>query len=91
MLVVNKLDLVPPEERDGRVAALVRALRWKGPVLRISALTGDGTRELTYAVQAWLDEHPAGAATAAHGEGVTEEPILLKPAPVTPRRRRAAP
>jgi GTP-binding protein len=88
MLVLNKLDLVPPEERDARVATFVRALRWKGPVFRISALTGDGTRELTYAVQAWLDEHPVEAAPAAPVESVTEAPVVVRPAPVKARRRR---
>ena len=90
MLVLNKLDLVPPEERDARVAALARALRWKGPVLRISALTGEGTRELVYAVQQWLDEHPAQAVVAAQVDGANDEPLIVKPAPVTARRRRAA-
>jgi GTP-binding protein len=92
MLVLNKLDLVPPEERDARVAAFVRALRWKGPVLRISAINGEGTRELVYAVQDWLDRHPpSDGQPAAQGEGVTEETLVIKPAPLRARRRRASP
>ncbi|HEY1325364.1 MAG TPA: GTPase ObgE [Casimicrobiaceae bacterium] len=92
MLVLNKLDLVPPEERDTRVAAFVRALRWKGPVLRISAINGEGTRELVYAVQDWLDRHPpSDGQPAAQGEGVTEETLVIKPAPLKARRRRASP
>ena len=90
MLVLNKLDLVPPEERDARVSALVRALRWKGPVARISAMTGEGTRELVYAVQEWLDRNPPieGVTAAAQGEGVTDVAVVLKPEPIKPRRRR---
>jgi GTP-binding protein len=90
MLVLNKLDLVPPEERDARVSALVRALRWKGPVARISAMTGEGTRELVYAVQEWLDRNPPieGITAAAQGEGVTDVAVVLKPEPIKPRRRR---
>ena len=90
MLVLNKLDLVPPEERDARVSALVRALRWKGPVARISAMTGQGTRELVYAVQEWLDRNPPieGVTAAAQGEGVTDVAVVLKPEPIKPRRRR---
>ena len=38
-LVLNKLDMVPAEEREARIADLVRRLRWKGPVHAISALT----------------------------------------------------
>ena len=41
-LVLNKLDLLPPEERDGRVADIVRRLRWKGSVFAVSALARDG-------------------------------------------------
>jgi len=90
MLVLNKLDLVQPEERDARVSALVRALRWKGPVARISAMTGEGTRELVYAVQEWLDRNPPieGVTAAAQGEGVTDVAVVLKPEPIKPRRRR---
>jgi GTP-binding protein len=90
MLVLNKLDLVPPEERDARVSALVRTLRWKGPVARISAMTGEGTRELVYAVQEWLDRNPPieGVTAAAQGEGVTDVAVVLKPEPIKPRRRR---
>jgi GTPase len=72
-LVLNKLDLVPEDERKQRVAAFVKSYRWKGPVYPISAIDGEGCRELTYAVQAWLDAHPApelpeeGAAASAEG------------------------
>jgi GTPase len=73
-LVLNKLDLVPEEERKKRVAAFVKAYRWKGPVFAIAAIAGEGCRELTFAIQAWLDEHPApelveeAAAEAAEAE-----------------------
>jgi GTP-binding protein len=91
MLVLNKLDLVPEEERDARVAALVKSLRWKGPVFRIAAISATGTRELTYAVQQWLDEHPAADAVAAQGEGAVDTPVVVHPAPVAAKRRRRAP
>jgi GTP-binding protein len=87
-LVLNKLDLVPPEERDARVAAFVKALRWKAPVFRISAINGEGTRELVYAVQDWLDRHPPEDLAGARGEGAVDEPLLVTPAPRTTRRRR---
>jgi GTPase len=87
-LVLNKLDLVPPEEREARVRAFVAALRWKGPVFEIAAINGEGTRALVYAVQEWLDRHPAEGPPAADGEGAIDGPVVLKPAPVAPRRRR---
>jgi GTP-binding protein len=97
-LVLNKLDLVPEEERDAQVKAFVRSYRWKGPVFGIAAINGDGCRELTYAIQAWLDAHRPAAAEASDASGVAAEPhtaadraapIVMTPAPVTPRRRRA--
>jgi GTP-binding protein len=60
-LVLNKLDLVPEDERDKRVHAFVRAYRWKAPVFAISAINGDGCRELVYKIQEWLDANPAAA------------------------------
>ncbi|GHU24961.1 GTPase Obg [Betaproteobacteria bacterium] len=58
-LILNKLDLIPAEERDARVSAFLDAY---GPVERhfaISAITGDGTRPLTFAIQDALDSERA--------------------------------
>ena len=41
-IVLNKLDMVPAEEREARVKDFVRRLRWKGPVFAVSALARDG-------------------------------------------------
>jgi GTP-binding protein len=49
-LVLNKLDMVPAEERAQRVSEFVRRLRWKGPVFEISALTREGCEALIRAV-----------------------------------------
>jgi len=87
-LVLNKLDLVPEGERAARMKAFVKALRWKGPVFGIAAIDGSGCRELTYAIQDWLDAHPK----AAVDEAATDagEPVVVTPAPVRTRRRRPA-
>ena len=63
-LVLNKMDLVPEKERKARIKAFVAAYRWKGPVFAISAVNGEGCRELVYKVQDWLDAHPAPAPVA---------------------------
>jgi len=55
-LVLNKIDLLPPGEREKRCAEIVRRLRFKGPVFRISGATGEGTRELCQAVMQHLEE-----------------------------------
>lgn len=45
-LLLNKVDLLDPEEADARCKAIVDALQWTGPVFRISALHRDGTGPL---------------------------------------------
>jgi len=85
-LVLNKLDLVPEDEREARSKAFVKALRWKDPVFGTSAISGDGCRALIFAIQDWLGAHPA-----AHAAPVDEAlPVVVSPAPVAPRRRRNA-
>jgi GTPase len=49
-LVLNKLDMVPVEEREARVKDFVRRLRWKGPVFQISALAREGLEPLVQRV-----------------------------------------
>lgn len=55
-LVINKTDMVAPDERDQRCRELVEALDWKGPVFQISALSGEGVKPLSQAVMSWLEE-----------------------------------
>jgi GTP-binding protein len=46
------------------VKAFVEAYRWKGPVFAVSAVNGEGCRELVFAIARWLAEHPAPLAAA---------------------------
>ncbi|THF60491.1 Obg family GTPase CgtA [Pseudothauera rhizosphaerae] len=58
-LALNKLDLIPEEEREARVAAFLAAY---GPVDRhfeISALKGDGCQALIFALQDFIDAQRA--------------------------------
>jgi GTP-binding protein len=55
-LVLNKIDLIPPPERQARIDAFVRALDWQGPVYAIAAINGEGCRPLVYAIMDYLDE-----------------------------------
>ena len=45
-LVLNKLDMVPEDERAERVKDFVKRFKWKGPVFEISALTREGCETL---------------------------------------------
>jgi len=49
-VVLNKLDMVPPEEREKRVKDFVKRFKWKGPVFQISALTREGCEPLIRAI-----------------------------------------
>ena len=49
-LVLNKLDLVPENERAEKVRDLVSRLQWDGPVFEISAYTKTGCHELMEAI-----------------------------------------
>jgi GTP-binding protein len=55
-LVLNKLDLVPEDERKKRCAGILKRLRWRGPVFEVCAINGDGTRQLCYKIWDYLQE-----------------------------------
>ncbi|ATJ84332.1 Obg family GTPase CgtA [Halomonas beimenensis] len=55
-LVLNKLDLLPAEEREAVADEIVRRLGWDGPVFRVSAISGEGTDALVQAAHRWLTE-----------------------------------
>jgi len=55
-LVLNKLDLLPEKEAEKRCKEIVRRLRWRGPVYRISALAKQGTEPLCRDVMKRLEE-----------------------------------
>ena len=65
-LVLNKLDMVPAEEREARVKDFVKRFKWKGPVFQISALTREGCEPLIHAIY----QHVAAAQRAEEPEEV---------------------
>lgn len=54
-LVLNKLDLLPEDERAAHASDLVGRLQWKGPVFEISALSGEGTLPLCQQIMNTLE------------------------------------
>lgn len=60
-LILNKVDLLPPDEADKRCKDIVRRLRWKGPVFRISGLAHQGTQQLCQTIMTRLEEIAADA------------------------------
>ena len=55
-LVLNKIDRVPAEEIDQRCQTIVDELEWTGPVFKIAAINGSGTRELMFAIMTFLEQ-----------------------------------
>lgn len=55
-LVLNKLDVVPEDERKKKVKDFVKRFAWKGPVFEISALTREGCEDLVTAIYDYLAE-----------------------------------
>ena len=72
-LVLNKLDLLPEDEREARAQAVVEALGWSGPVFRIAAIGAEGTEPLCWRIMERLDAaraaRPADAALPIDSEG----------------------
>jgi len=64
--VLNKIDRLLDEELEQRTKEIVDELGWTAPVFKIAAITGDGTKELTYAImnhleqQRWVDSEQQG-------------------------------
>ena len=60
-LLLNKIDLLSPEEADARCDQVIKALNWTGPVFRISALKQEGTQQLAGKIMdhleaIWMEE-----------------------------------
>ena len=55
-LVLNKGDRLLDDEREQRKQAVIDQLGWTGPVFMISALDGEGTKELAQAMMRYLEE-----------------------------------
>ena len=72
-LVLNKIDMVPEDERVKRVADFVKRYKWKGPVFEISALTGQGCEKLCYAIYDYLAKFGA-AGRASEAEELALDP-----------------
>lgn len=68
-LLLNKLDLVPEDEREARCQSVIDALDWKGPVYKISAISKEGTQQISFDIMSFLD---------ARAEAALENPALLE-------------
>ncbi len=60
-LILNKLDLVPEDEREARCQAVIEQLNWTGPVYQISAISKAGTEQICFDIMSFLEEKAAAA------------------------------
>ncbi|HEY0178968.1 MAG TPA: GTPase ObgE [Dokdonella sp.] len=58
-LVLNKADLIAPDEREKAAKAIVRRLRWKRPWYVVSAVAREGTWPLCLDIQRFFDAQKA--------------------------------
>jgi GTP-binding protein len=58
-LVLNKIDLLAEDERAPHCQSIVSRLGWEGPVFEIAAVSGEGTRELVFAIMDYIEQGPA--------------------------------
>lgn len=57
-LVMNKTDMLPSNNQPEIIQKFLASLEWSDRNFAISALTGDGCRELTFAIMEHLDSIP---------------------------------
>ncbi len=55
-LVLNKIDLLPPDEQKAHCDDIVKRLNWKGKIFMISAATGLNTKDLTKEIMRSMDD-----------------------------------
>lgn len=73
-MVFNKIDLLPEAERERRARRFLRALKWKGPSFMISAITGQGCRELVGRLMTRIEQRePETRTRARKAEVVTHD------------------
>lgn len=74
-LVLNKLDLLPEDERQAACDKVIAELEWDGPVYRVSAINSDGLTQLCRDIMTWIDDK---AAAEQEDEELAEAEAALK-------------
>ena len=58
-LILNKIDLLPPEAIEANCRILTERLNWEGKVFPVSALSGQGMQEMIHAIMNFLEVQDA--------------------------------
>ena len=54
-LILNKIDMLSKKELSDCIAKIKKALKWKGKIFAISALSKIGTDELCYKLMEYIE------------------------------------
>ncbi len=74
-MVLNKIDMLPLQEQAEACEKFAQALGWKENYFMISALTGEGCKQLTYAIMEYLEQNvltPEQLASAVNTEATLD-------------------
>jgi len=78
-LVLNKLDMVPEDEREARCQELIEKTGWQGPVFQISALNREGTQGVSYKIMDYMEERRERALNDEEfAESIIEERAIVE-------------
>jgi GTP-binding protein len=64
-LVLNKMDLLAPTDRDAAARAIVQRLKWKAPWYMVSAIAREGPGPMCLDIQRFFDEQKAAGGEPA--------------------------
>ncbi|MQR02202.1 GTPase ObgE [Glaciimonas soli] len=84
-LVLNKIDVIPEDERAKRVKAFVKGFGWKGPVFEISALNHVGCPELVNEIYKYIESKRQQEHRAEETQMTEEAQGILSIDPDDPR------
>lgn len=80
-LVLNKSDLLSPQEAEHRRKALLETLDWRGEAFVISAAQRSGVERLCQRAMSWLEFHPPASSAETAELAYTQETGHSHPAP----------
>ncbi len=74
-LVLNKTDMLSPDEREVATKNFIKKMGWQDQVFIISALTGEGCQSLTYAIMDHLEQETKRAEALPKDSPIVHDPL----------------
>ncbi len=89
-LVLNKIDMLPEDERVAIRQRIIEALDWQGPVYETAAIAKQGTGALCHDIMQFIDEHSERERQNAELARAEQEKRVRMEAEARERTREAA-